>query len=35
MARDRLANRIMGLFNDGITKPEDIRRELDSSRASL
>lgn len=30
-ARDRLAGRIMGLFNEGITKPEDIRRNLDSS----
>lgn len=30
-ARDRLAARIMDLFRDGITKPEDIRRELDSS----
>ena len=30
-ARGRLAARIMGLFNDGITKPEEIRRNLDSS----
>ena len=29
--RDRLATRIMSLFNGGITKPEDIRRDLDSS----
>ena len=28
---NRLAARIMGLFNDGITEPEDIRRNLDSS----
>lgn len=27
---DRLAARIMGLFNEGITKPEDIRRNLDA-----
>jgi hypothetical protein len=33
--RDRLADRIMGLFNDGIIKPEDIRRRLDSSQAFL
>ena len=32
-ARDRLAETIMALFNDGV-KPEDIRRHLDSSRAS-
>ena len=31
VARDRLASRIMRLFNDGITLPEDIRRNLDSS----
>ena len=31
VARDRLASRIMSLFNDGITLPEDIRRNLDSS----
>lgn len=30
-ARDRLAARIMCLFNEGITNPEDIRRNLDSS----
>ena len=29
-ARDRLACRILSLFNDGIVKPADIRRELDS-----
>jgi hypothetical protein len=34
-ARDRLAVRIIDLFNNGVTKPEDIRRRLDSSRASL
>jgi hypothetical protein len=30
-ARDRLATRIMSLFNNGVIKPEDIRRNLDSS----
>ena len=30
-ARDRLALRIMTLFNEGVVRPEDIRRELDSS----
>ena len=30
-ARDHLAARIMSLFNDGITNPEDIKRNLDSS----
>lgn len=30
-ARDRLAARIMCLFNEGIINPEDIRRNLDSS----
>ena len=30
-ARDRLAARVMDLFNDGVTKPEDIWRQLDSS----
>ena len=30
-ARDRLALRIMALFNEGVVRPEDIRRELDSS----
>ena len=34
-ARDRLAARVMDLFNGGFTNPEDIRRHLDSSRASL
>ena len=33
IARDRLADLIMALFNGGV-KPEDIRRHLDSSRAS-
>jgi hypothetical protein len=31
LARDRLAKRIMGLFNEGGMKPEDIKRNLDSS----
>ena len=30
-ARRRLAARLMCLFNEGITNPEDIRRNLDSS----
>jgi hypothetical protein len=30
-ARDRLARRILGLFNDGIVRPADIRRGLDCS----
>ena len=30
-ARDRLATRVMDLFNEGFTTPEDIRRRLDSS----
>ena len=30
-ARNRLAARIMCLFNEGITNPENIRRNLDSS----
>jgi hypothetical protein len=30
-ARDRLAKRIMDLFNEGVMKPEDIKRNLDSS----
>ena len=34
-ARDRLAVRIIDHFNNGVTRPEDIRRHLDSSRASL
>jgi hypothetical protein len=33
-ARDRMATRIIDLFNNGVTKPEDIRRHLDSSRVS-
>ena len=33
-ARNQLAMRIMDLFNNGLTKPEDIRRHLDSSRAA-
>lgn len=33
-ARNRLASRVMDLFNDGNTKPEEIRRRLDSSRAA-
>ena len=32
-ARDRLAERILALFNEGI-KPEEIRRRLDSSPPS-
>ncbi|MEI9405899.1 hypothetical protein [Mesorhizobium argentiipisi] len=31
-ARQRLAERIMSLFNQGITEPEDIRRRLGSGR---
>ena len=34
-AQDRLAARVMDLFNDGITKPEEIRRRLDSSPGSF
>ncbi|WP_167480971.1 hypothetical protein [Mesorhizobium waimense] len=34
-ARDRLAERIWALFNEGVTGLEEIRRRLDSSRASL
>jgi hypothetical protein len=33
-ARNRLAARIMCLFNEGITNPGDIRRNLDSSPSS-
>ncbi|MDX8442229.1 hypothetical protein [Mesorhizobium australafricanum] len=34
-ARKRLAARIMGLFNEGVTAPEDIRRRLDSSQQAV
>ena len=33
-ARDRLAARVMDLFNEGV-KPEDMRRRLDSRSAEL
>jgi DNA polymerase III delta subunit len=33
-ARDRLAARVMDLFNEGV-KPEEMRRRLDSSPTSL
>jgi hypothetical protein len=32
-ARDRLAASIMGLFNEGLSKPEEIRLCLDSNRS--
>ncbi|ANT53281.1 hypothetical protein GCM10007880_17010 [Mesorhizobium amorphae] len=34
-ARDRLAERIWTLFNEGVAGLEEIRRRLDSSRARL
>ena len=30
-ARDRLAHRVMDLFNEGVTTPEDIRQRLESN----
>ncbi|TIU58190.1 MAG: hypothetical protein E5V52_04065 [Mesorhizobium sp.] len=32
-ARRSLAERIMALFNRGVTEPEEIRRRLDAGRA--
>jgi hypothetical protein len=34
-ARQRLAERIIVLFNGGVTEPEEIRRRLDAGQATI